>query len=86
MRPFGIFPSLLFSALATPAAAMAIAPQPMTIETPRPSPGKREEKRRAMVAQSMPNWRSRGAQAKPKKRPNMRTISKRVRRKHRRAR
>ena len=86
MRGFGVFPAVLFSALATPVAAMAIAPQPTTLEAPRPASGKRAEKRRAMVAQSTPNWRSRGVQAKPKKRPNMRTISKRVRRKHRRAR
>jgi hypothetical protein len=38
------------------------------------------------LAQTSPKWkRSRGAQAKPKRRANRLTISKRVRRKHRRA-
>ncbi len=64
------------------------APQTVaTLPTEQAAQDKRQkEMRRAVATGTLAKpFRSRGPQAKPKKRPNRNTISKRVRRKHRRA-
>lgn len=63
------------SMVALAAASLAIAPGPSVGEGP------------AVLHDEQParRFRGRGVQAKPTKRPNMRHISKRVRRKHRKA-
>lgn len=76
------------ASLASAAVAATLSPSAPAIEigVERIAPAR---KKRASLgfAEGTPRWkRSRGAQAKRKKRPNMRHVSKRVRRKHRRAR
>jgi hypothetical protein len=80
--------------LAVAAAAvglgMPLTPSPIQLQAVEERQRSTKPARRKVnfgFAENTPKWRrSRGAQAKPRKRPNRRIISKRVRRKHRRAR
>jgi len=81
----GLFSRLgLLAAMAMP--MLASAPQPATIEerTARPS-SKKKVARRRMIAGGYKPKRSKGAQAARKGKSNRNLISKRTRRKHRRA-
>lgn len=76
----------LLAALAC--TALCTGPSPIVIETPmameEAAPSR--AKRRVEAAQAQRRYkRSRGAQAKPRRRSNRLTISRRARRKHRRA-
>lgn len=81
--------ALLAAALAAAGLAAATAPAQTqaVLPTEQVAKDKREREMRRAVATGMLTKprRSRGPQAKPKKRPNRNTISKRARRKHRRA-
>lgn len=92
MRGLGNFGRAMLAAaacMAAPAMSAQLTPSPQQLlaieERQRQTPVQKKKANRGL-AENTPRWkRSRGAQAKPKKRPNRLTISKRVRRKHRRA-
>ena len=67
--------------------SMAASPTPVVLTHVAPGEERETKRRRQAVATGSlaKRYRSRAAQAKPKKRPNRNLISKRVRRKHRRA-
>lgn len=78
---FGSVAMLAASALSAPLMAPALTPQEYRL-----SARTTKRQRQAVASGSLAKrYRSRAAQAKPKKRPNRNLISKRVRRKHRRA-
>lgn len=84
-NPFGLFSSLgLMAAMAMP--MLSSGPEPAIVEerAARPS-SKKKVARRRMIAGGYKLKRSKGAQAARKGKSNRNLISKRTRRKHRRA-
>jgi hypothetical protein len=82
----------MVGAICAASAAMAVqlTPSPsqqLAVERQQPVSKPARKRVNRGLADSTPKWkRSRGAQAKPKRRRNLVTHSRRVRRKHRRAR
>jgi len=87
MRGFGLMRCVALMSVSFGAVALASPPPGIraTIEeSTAPSPARRRRRRLASAGRASVR-RSRGLQARPKRRPNRLHISKRVRRKHRRA-
>lgn len=74
--------ALAVASMPVTSTQVAIAPTEQTLVDERKVKNMRESVARGSLARRI---RSRGPQAKPKKRPNRNHIGKRVRRKHRRA-
>lgn len=76
---------LLAAMMAAPAIGMARAAPAAIAEASEPAPEIKVRRGIPTAYASHPGYRSKGKQAKPRKRPNRRHISRRVRRAHRRS-
>lgn len=85
---FGAIVAIAAASMVSMSAQLTPSPQQLlAVDRRERAPKPARKRQRIGLAEGTPKFRrNRGAPAKPKKHPNMRHVSKRVRRKHRRAR